>query len=233
VVASLADAEKGTEKQPVINRGDAELAKDAESLARKFLEATSVAELLPLVHRPEVAEARMREFYAGKEIEALGFSKFDASGAFNLKDKAMVFQFLARDQEQKSLVFKHSPEGLKIDWECWVGWSDISWEKFLAEKPTTGHAFRVMLTAVEYYNFAFTDEGKWQSYRLLSPDSEYSIYGYVEKNTVLDQKVRPREGARVLPLVLKLKFPPGATSNTQVEIESLVSDGWVLYDEKP
>jgi hypothetical protein len=214
-------------------RGEVAFTEDAEPLARKFLDATSVEELLPLVSKPEVAEARMRDFYAGKKIEALGLSKFDSSAALSIHEKAVLFLLFTRELEERSMVFRNSPQGLKIDWECWVGWSEISWEKFQSEKPTTGHVFRVTLSAVEYYNFAFADESKWRSYRLLSPDGEHAIYGYVEKNTVLEQKVSPKVAGKNLLLMLKLKFPVGASSATQVEIESVVADGWVLDDEKP
>jgi hypothetical protein len=217
----------------LIQRGEVALLKEAEPLARKFLDATSVVELLPLIYKPEVAEARMGKFYAGKKIEALGLSKFDASGVFNVNDKTVLCLLFTREQEQRSMVFRDSPQGLKVDWECWVGWSEISWEKFLSEKPTTGHMFRVMASAMEYYNFGFADESKWRSYRLLSPDTEHAIYGYAEKNTELDRKIRPKEDGKSLALTLMLKFPVGASSASQVEIESVLADGWLLEEDKP
>ena len=51
-----------------------------------------------------------------------------------------------------------TPQGLKVDWESWAGWSEISWEKFLSMKPVSEHVFRVTLSAVDYYNFGFADE---------------------------------------------------------------------------
>ncbi|MES2920202.1 MAG: hypothetical protein V4819_01555 [Verrucomicrobiota bacterium] len=222
------------QKAPALQeRSEASLLTVAEPLTRKFLEATTVDNLLPLVRNPAVTEGRMRAFYTGGKIEAPGLSKFNSRGGIEFLGKFVSLTVRTREQEEKSLVFVETPQGMKIDWESWVGWSDISWEKFLSSKPVEGHVFRVTLSAVDYYNFGFADESKWQSYRLLSSDGEISIYGYVEKGSMLNQSIRLDGGTTTRALMLSLKFPAGATSGSQVEIERLVADGWVEEGDAP
>ena len=218
---------------PLAERSEASLLAVAEPLARKFLEATTVDDLLPLVRNPAVAEARMRGFYTDGKIEAVGLSKFNSSDNLAILGKLVSLVVRTRDQEEKSLAFVETPQGLKVDWESWVGWSDVSWEKFLSTKPVDGHVFRVTVSAVAYYNFGFADESKWRSYRLLSPDGEISIYGYVEKGSVLEQRIHIDADSKTSALMLSLKFPAGATSNNQVEIERLVAEGWVEEGDAP
>lgn len=213
--------------QAVVPRGEASILAEAEPLTRKFMAATTVEELLPLVRNPGVAEGRMRAFYPGGKVEAVGLSQFNAGGALAIVGKIISLVVTTRDHEQKSLALIDTPEGLKIDWESWVGWSEISWEKFLSSRPVTGHVFRVTLSPVEYYNFGFTDDSKWQSYRLESADKEHSIYGYVEKGSVLDHRIHPNSEAKNTALMLSLKFPAGAASDSQVEIERYAGEGWV------
>lgn len=215
---------------PVVRRSEAALQAEAEPLARKFLEATTVEELLPLVRNPEIAEARMRGFYPGGKVEASGMQPLGPGVGLSVRDKFVSLAVRTRDFEEKSLAFIDTPQGLKIDWESWAGWSEISWKEFMATKPASGHVFRVILTPVDYYNFEFSDDQKWQSYRLESPDHDYALYGYAEKGTVLNGRILTDKDTKKMNLILSLKFPAGATSNNQVVIERFVAEGWVEED---
>jgi hypothetical protein len=211
----------------VAQRSEAALQAEAELLARKFLEATAVEDLLPLVRNPEVAEARMRGFYPGGKIEAPGMQPLGSGAGLVVRGKLVSLAVRTRDFEEKSLAFIDTPQGLKIDWESWAGWSEISWKEFMATKPTSSHVFRVILAPVDYYNFEFTDDQKWQSYRLESPDHEHALYGYAEKGTVLNGNMLTAKDAKRINLMLSLKFPADATSNNQVLIDRFVAEGWV------
>ena len=50
---------------------------------------------------------------------------------------------------------------------------------------------------------------------------------------MLEQQIHPDADAKSLALMLSLKFPQGAPSNSQVEIEQLVADGWVDEEDSP
>ena len=215
---------------PVAQRSEAALQAEAEPLARRFLEATTVQELLPLVRNPEVAEARMRGFYPGGKFEPPGMQPLGPGAGLSVRGKLVSLTVRTRDFEEKALAFIETPQGLKIDWESWAAWSEISWKEFIATKPTRSYVFRVILAPVDYYNFEFTDDQKWQSYRLESPDHEYAVYGYIERGTVMSRKIHLDGDTKNMNLMLSLKFPLGATSNNQVEIERFVAEGWVEED---
>jgi hypothetical protein len=219
--------------QEAVGRSEASYLTEIEPLTRKFLDATTVEEILPIIRHPEVTEARIRNFYPDGKIEPPGISQFSTTGGLAMREKLLVVTVRTRAQEEKKLAFIETPQGLKIDWESWVGWSSISWEKFLATKPVTGHVFRVTLAPVEYYNFGFSDEEKWQSYRMESTDGEHAVYGYVERSSVLDKRIRPAPEVTYVDVMLSLKFPEGSTSNNQVIIDGFVCDGWVEVDQSP
>jgi hypothetical protein len=207
---------------------------EASPLAKKFLEATTVEQLLPLVRNPGVAEARMREFYPTGSIEAPGLSKFDSAGQGVFIDgKAVSLQVMTGALGEKTMVFVDTPEGLKVDWEGWVGWSEISWDKFLSSKPTTSYIFRVTLTPVEYYNFGFSDDSKWKSYNLEAPDHEHFVFGYAAKGSVANESIHIDPDTKKLTVTLALKFPEGATSSSQVEIARFICNGWVEGVDSP
>lgn len=211
----------------IMRRSEVSLIAEAEPLARRFLEATSVEEMLPLVRNPEMAGPRMLEFYPQGKIEPPGLSTFNASGVPNYRNAIVSVDLLTDEYETRQLAFVETDDGLKVDWESFAGWSEIPWDEFIAQRPTEPRLFRVILRVLEYYNFDFTDEAFWQSYRLESPDGEHIIFGYAERGSLLQQQLRPDVARSSIAATLILRFPEGAASDNQVIIERFVADGWI------
>ena len=212
----------------LIQRPQASLAAECEPIARKFLEAKSIEEILPLIYQAEAAEPKLRLHYQGGVITPQGLSEFNVGQAMQVLGKAVSFVVRNRDFDQKSMAFiDDGPQGLKIHWESFVGWSDMPWQEFLDQKPTTSKVFRVLLASVDYYNFGFKDDVKWQSYALESPDKSQVLYGYVEKESDLNSKIKLNPDVKNSPMMLSLKFPEGALTPIQVIIEGQVAEGWI------
>jgi hypothetical protein len=226
-------AESGDEPLPAImRRGQVSLLAETEPLARKFLEATSIDELLPLVRDPQRAKPRMQREYPQGRIEPPGLAKFNGNGNVGFGEAVALVEVRTRNFESRQLAFAETREGLKIDWESWTGWSDLTWPALLASRPTQAQVFRVIVKRVDYYNFGFADDKKWQSYRLESRGGEYMIYGYVERGSTLEGKIQLTPEVDRVPMILKIRFPAdAATSSNQVLIDEVVADGWVEKDE--
>ena len=107
----------------------------------------------------------------------------------------------------------------------------MTWDEFLASKPTTARVFRLNACPSDYYNHAFADDRNWQAYRLTSPDGEQSLYGYAERGSAVSAKLPQSTDSQMRALMLALKFPANATSANQVLIEKFITDGWVLESE--
>jgi len=218
-------------------RADVAILAEAEPLTRKFLTATRIEDLLPLVRHPEVAVARMRDFYPKGAVDPPGLAEFNTSSAVVREGAFFFINVRTRSFDEKSIAYADSKDGLKIDWEIWVGWSAMTWDEFLKTKPTTARVFRLRLNPIDYYNFAFSDDRKWQAYRIVSPDGAHSIYGYVERGSAVCAKLshpsEDRTEIQQVPSILSLKFPGKAISANQVLIEDLVAEGWVLETEPP
>lgn len=214
-------------------RGDATLLAEAEPLVTKFLKSTTVDEILPLVRQPEISGPRMRAFYPDGKIDPAGMSKFNSAGGLYSNGNFISVQITDSNLDERVITLVDTADGLKIDWESWANWSDMTWEDFLRTKPTTSHVFRVTLSTVDYYNFDFSDDVKWHSYRLLSPTGNKSLYGYALRGSSLDVRLQPTSETNRVNYMLSLVYPPNATSDSQVEIEGIVAEGWVLPDPTP
>ena len=210
---------------------DAAFLKAAEPLAGKFLTATRVEDVLPLVREPQRAEPRLRAMFPDGHIEAPGLDAFNTQAAVVRNGGILSVQVRTRAFEEKALSFVSTPQGLKIDWEAWAAWSEMPWDEFLTAKPVEPVLFRVVLSPVDYYNFAFSDDRKWRSYRLVSPDGEHALYAYVERGTLLDSRLLPSPDVKQLPMTLRLAFPPGADARNQVLVRELLAEGWALENE--
>lgn len=226
----LADEEldETIELPTIMQRSQSEFLSLAEPAAEKFFAATSVDEILPLVRDSEKMRAKIYAYYPDGKIEATAITKFNVSGQVSYKDSFAAVSSLTSEFDQVQLAFFDGKDGLKIDWESWVGWSEMPWEKLIDAKPQRPILIRAKLKTVDYYNFGFADDSKWRAYRLSSPDGAHTLYGYIERNSLLDQRLRPPEKSASSAVTLKIRFPEGEGHRNQVVIHDMISDGWVL-----
>lgn len=230
LLLSEEELEDEIELPKVMQRSEVEFIEEAEPLAEKFLNATSVDEILPLIRDSETVGRKVRDYYPDGSMEAIGMEKFNSAGRPSYKNSFAAVSILTPDYEEKQLAFIDTEEGLKIDWESWVGWSEVPWDELTERRPTRPVLVRAMLKWIDYYNFGFSDEEKWRSYRLTSPDGEQVLYGYVERNSLLDQRLRPNESGASVAATLKIHFPDDDGSRPQVIIDEQVADGWVVSE---
>lgn len=205
----------------------------AEEIAGKFLSAQSVEELRGLVRDPDTTIPRIMKLHPDGKIDMGGLDAFNTTDEFMKSGEFITVAVRTKSYEERTMIFADTADGIRIDWESWVGWCEMGWEEFMNTKPTTGTLFRVKLNKSHYYNFNFSDESKWKSYALFSHDENNRMYGYVEQGsqTALDLDDTTKSGDRYF--VLSLKFPNNADSNNQVIIERVISDGWILHATPP
>ncbi len=219
---------------PVIHEpvfSEAAFLAEAEALARRFLDARTIDELLPVVRHPAITGPRLRALHPDGTLAAVGMSAFNINSELVPAGSGHTVRVRTGEYAEKTMAFFPTPEGVRIDWESWVGWSEMPWGEFIRARPTDAKLFRVILGPVDYYNFNFTDDRKWRSYRLVSPDGEHSLYAYVEHGSALDERIRPSPDQKQIPLTLSLRYPPDASSPNQVLVEKWHADGWVLENE--
>jgi hypothetical protein len=203
----------------------------AEPMAKSFLEATEVSQILPLIHHPERAEPRLKKLWPDGKIIPQPFKSVSAELDFSAEGDLAGVAVDVGELAKRRMVFVKSPEGWKIDWEFWADWSDMSWTEFRSAKPTTPVVFRVTLNDVAYYNFYFTDDKKWQSFRLTSADGAHSIHAYAERGTEVHRRLSIRAEAKHAPLMLALRFPEEGARD-QVIIDRIVAEGWIEPETK-
>jgi len=226
---SAAGAKTGDTGKPAATPAPS-LAVEVDTVTKNFLTAKTVEEMLRWVRLPEQTAPKVEKWLAGEAYKPPGLSEMLGEYRYGVEKGREVIAVPVRtgDYEQRDLMLVREPGGLRADWEAWVAWSEMSWEQFRQEKPQEPKAFRVVVTESDYFNFLFKDEAKWSGYRLTSLDGVQSIFGYAARGTELNSQlgVLISPGTKKL-FLLRLKYPPDARVDNQVEIVDLISESWV------
>lgn len=212
------------------------LAMEVDSVSRNFLEAKTVEEMLRWVRQPEQTAPKVGKWLAGEAYKAPGFRGMRGEYGYSIEKGREVITVPVRtgDFEQRDLMLVREPAGLRADWDAWVAWSEMSLAQFRKEKPQEPKVFRVVVSESDYFNFHFKSEVDWNSYRLDSLDGEQSIFGYAARGTDMNSRLGlliPKGTKKSL--LLRLKFPPEARADNQVEIAEVVSESWVDLSAAP
>lgn len=221
------DPEQGAPKVMDPSRFESE----AEPIARKFLNAESVDQLLEVVYQPKECEAKIRAYYPAGKVKPPGIAKYNIEGMIRNENGCHVVTVQTRNFDKRELVFVRTAQGLKIDWESWVAWSEMSWPDMLAKHPEMGVEMRVVLSDMDYYNYLFRDDTKWKSYRVESGDGEHVLYAYVPRNSELQESFDRLLRTGGSKCIVKLHFISGSENTQQVIADQLLWPSWTKLEE--
>ncbi|MDB6080359.1 MAG: hypothetical protein JWO82_4106 [Akkermansiaceae bacterium] len=224
-VIPLPSAKK--DSQPDTQVDGLRILRDSEPTVRGFLEAKTMEEALKFVFQPERVRSRWQQMLQDQPYEIPGCKEIDKN-SISVTPKYVAFKVTTGNFSKRSLALRLVEGGAPmVDWESWVGWSEMSWADFRRQKPTEPKLFRVILSKADYYNFDFANESEWSSYRLDSPDKEDSLHGYATFASPLDSEIRPFDAKDRVRLMLRLRFPENARNDSQVIIEGTLGQGWL------
>ena len=213
---------------PATNELDlGEFMRVAEPLAKTFLEAQTLTDLLAVVRHPQLTRQRFIARFHDENLQPLGLQTFAEDGAVRIDQSSATVKIRTGNFEQRDLSFAHTKAGWKIDWESWVGWCDVPWDEFNEKALTTPNRFRVHLKPITYYNFSFSDDRKWRSYLIESPDGEHRFFGYVERGSPLDDRINFADNSTDQDFILDLCFPSDHSGQNQLLISDLIAEGWI------
>ncbi len=201
---------------------------DGGEVVKKFLNATSSAELEPLVRTPEVTVPRMREWYATHEWKPPGVKTIAYGRGVSVQGVMGTMSVRLNDYTVKSVALENTPAGYLVDWESWVAWSSMDWEKLFEKRPAEPVEVRVTCSLDNYYNREFDDDSQWVAVKLAHPNSERTIYGYVARDsTSLMRMLADLQTNKTMTATIKLHYPKNPVADNQVIISDYIQMGWV------
>lgn len=204
---------------------------DPIKVARAFAMGETVEERLMLARNADLVSGRLTGYApqargeVPTEIQPMGFGT-------NGEIQYPLFKAGFANGDTRLLAVVPTPEGAKVDWDCYARYGDESWNDITSAKVKAA-TVRVFAGKARYFNFGFSNEESWNCYRITTPDLEGPIYGYVEKGTPVDDEMKEAFGGnpgQARRLILALDIRKGDMKNKQVRIAGVVSKGWVLAD---
>lgn len=116
----------------------------------------------------------------------------------------------------------------RIDFDSFIRATSAEWESILSGKSPFS-TVRVFVALDNYYNGVFSEDGVWQAYALVSPDTEEILYAYTKRDTP-----QFRAMGKILesdePLhraTLEITTLPGS-GKRQFQISRVFAENWVV-----
>ncbi len=215
---------------------------DADAATRtlkKFFFAESLAERLDYVRHPETTESRIESFYAlpgnrgTADITVVGepitVRRFELEGIPFL---GVLYDF--SDLTQRGVVFEKTLGGWKIDWESFVGYSEMPWSVFFEAEPEDAFTFRALVKEDSYFNFGYGDEATLACYQFFDPFKDHSCWGYCVRGDEIDTALREAiavaesAGLAEAEVMVRLRFEESGKGRNQVWIDEFVRSGHLM-----
>ena len=205
---------------------------DAVTITRNFLQAATLADAMPFVRELARVRPLMEAYYQDTPWQPFEVRRMpEAVEQFQTNFDLLATVVEVNDYQPRIVALQKTPEGPRLDWEAFVGYCEVPWEKLGEMRPVRPFVMRVRLAADDYFNFDFTDPSRYVCCRLSSMDERHSLYGYVVRNTPLYTALLSRLRLNSVPMpTIRVRFQPGGASTNQVEIVELLADGWVVTE---
>ena len=206
----------------------------------KYTAAATIEEKAAFIRHPKRVTPLMQEYYQRYDLETLSGAKLLNQSTFPIKSHSFLIAFVSFDNgDKKNFLLEIDFDGkVRIDWESEVCYNPIDPPQFVADKPTESQLLRVYAIPDNYYVYEFSDESKYQCFRLTFRDHEEALYGYAERGTPIEKilhtlftQIRQTGVNSPQPLTLKARYLPDSRSTNGILIEEIIANRWALLDE--
>ncbi len=209
----------------------------ATDVLQKFWHATSTDEKADYVLHKERVKPLMHNYYNEQHnVDPQSGSMLNSS-SYRINGRSVLLMTFssARPGDVLEMALLPTSNGsYLIDWESYVGYSELSWTDFKKRRVAAPTLFRCFAAKSDYYNYEFEDEKKFLSLNLLSPDGLFSVHAYCERTSSIGQALAQMVGqnAHYMGLTLRLAFQEQAKSDHCVRITGIIADRWLVLSDK-
>ena len=225
---AIAEPQKDISSIDTRQAEESRMMKESKKVVVEFLEAKTEADVEGLIRTPEVSTPRMRAWYDRDPWVTPGVRVVGHNNSIIINGDTITMDVQLDNFDIKKIALVKTAAGYKVDWESWVAWSSVDWPELFDLRPTDPVEVRVLCQRVNYYNRVFNDSTKWFAVRLSHPDSDKSIYGYIDSelpqfHRFITDLVREKE----VSATLKIRYPQNSPVGNQVSIIEHIQSGWV------
>lgn len=226
----------GPPSRETLLRRTSEILEHVRPVLVEFLNAANVDERLELVRDRERVEPLMRAYYERHGDGPIGFRQIAPSGTLAFRDSLAVVEVVMEDWSQRQIAFDLGSDPPPVDWESFVGYSDMSIVELREHQPPEPQLLRALVQWLNpgFYAFDFADEEALDSYVISDAETGDYLYGYAVRLEPVATRLRElsaSSSARPFLAVLKVRFPDNPRTDNQIWIDEVLAEGWVLAVE--
>lgn len=206
------------------------------SCAESFLRAKNVDEILPWIrksdHSEEVLTAGLSRIIDDKWRDG----ELDRQTMVAIEqDRIIQFTIKKAGLGSKAIILVKEQDRYLVDWESWMGWSEMNYDQIQQNKPIKPVVVRVFVELESYYNFDFppSEESEWQSFRLNFPNEDRFVYGYLRRDDPLMDRMRVASPDYNGAMTLTIRYKESGSHASQMMIDGIISNSWVKGFSRP
>ncbi|MEK7953819.1 hypothetical protein [Luteolibacter soli] len=236
VAQRLAVVRDMNEDDAAEERAARELVDRIEKVVHDFLAADTIEKILPVVRQPDRVKPLIEEEWKVRPKRAMKFARLTTFQPASIAGgNFWIIRAETRDAGSQNLIVEQNGDtDVRVDWETFVCYQPMDWDRYRTERPTNAMDFRVWVTPDSFYSHEFSNAGRWRCYRVNIRDSEESLFGYAPVGSDvardLDEFFK-REPDGKATIIARLRFPAGGQSPRGVVIDKLVEPRWMYVTD--
>ena len=201
-----------------------------------YLGAFSVEEKARYVRNPKRVLPLMRDYYLRHTLTTGRVRTIENIRPTEVgKRPFFVVEVSVEGQDEAELLLvEDCKDGeLRFDWESEVTYQPVGIADYLESKPTEPLVFRAYARMDSFYSFEFSDQNRYQSFKLTFREDDEFLFGYADRRSVEGRGLLAllEEKGEGLPVLLRLRFSPDTKSRRSVLIEEVLATSWVWSGE--
>ncbi len=202
-------------------------------VVRQFCSAPTAEALLPFIREPERVGPLLHRYYtADNPWMPIAIGKKPDLSNLTVHRNFAVFSLPLADYGVRPVALEQTPQGFKIDWESFTGYSELPWGELRRTRPRRPVLVRAVLSPTDYFNFDFPKGSPWFSYKIRDLHGDHVLYGYVPVDSDLQVRIlKMLVNAPSVHAVLRVRYPEKSTNDTQLEITEVLEKGWIFRED--
>jgi len=200
-----------------------------------FLKGANWQERLPYIYRADSLKSSIETYYQSHPDGALPEHELEF---FHLDESTenggpywIFFVTTPAAPDGFPAIVRRTPEGFKVDWECFVEFNDRLFVHFFESGEAGPKQFRVVLKRTDYWGPdrpQFTTLNYFICYRVELPYTDLDHYAFVASDDPLAEELSKKVTWGMPPLASIVSFERVnfAHGQSHLKIVDLVTDGW-------
>lgn len=162
----------------------------AVSILTSYATAKSAEDFIGHVHKPEQNRELIGREWQPMDLKE-GWEPSDDAGWYVKEENGIRFAVLEGIYPDftpfRAFFHQEGEEGLRLDWKATTGYGTADFAELKSGKGD-GSEIRVWLSPADFHTFSFP-EGEYRSFRIMSPNGDATIWGYVPAGGELEKEL--------------------------------------------